>query len=165
MDASCRLLFLSRAHPHCVRPQVQLHTASRRCAAFDRPPSQFSPLKSASCLASHNSSVAFLLFSRFVFGGEEKKWDGIDGGFKDRAVSRPLLGFCSPLSIYLSLLSFAPFFRPFGIGNGGYKEGGFKGALYTWARTFSPFLFTVTRRFLSVVNFQLSPILWQFWKF
>lgn len=45
-------------------------------------------------------------FSPVSFFGERKKSGmGSMGGFKDRAVSRPLLGFCSPLSFYLSLVS------------------------------------------------------------
>ena len=40
--------------------------ASRRCAAFDRSPMQFSPLKSVSCLVSrHRGALSFFL-SRFL---------------------------------------------------------------------------------------------------
>lgn len=104
-------------------------------------------------------------FLPFRFSGRGKKvgWDR----WVDLKIVRfpdPFWDF-APLFLSISRFSLLPpsFLRPFGIGNGGYKGGGFKGALYTWACTFSPFLFT--RRFLSVVNFQLSPILWQFWKF
>lgn len=104
----------------------------------------------------------FLPF-RFSERGKKVGWDR----WVDLKIVRfpdPFWDF-APLFLSISRFSLLPrsFLRPFGIGNRGYKGGGFKGALYTWACTFSPFLFT--RRFLSVVNFQLSSILWQFWKF
>lgn len=100
-----------RAHPHCVRPQVQLHTASRRCAAFDRPPvAIFSPeIGFLPRVAQLSHRVPLFLPFRFSGKKEERK---NQGGW-DRWVDLKIVRFPDPFWDFalLSLSLLVSFFR------------------------------------------------------